>query len=300
MKFLITGATGLVGQEIVKQLRAMEVPVHYLSTSKSKLKSEHHYHGFYWDPSKNTIDKKAFSGVTHIINLAGASVAKPWTKSHQKAILDSRVQSLQLLRQTLSHIDHEVVHFSSASAIGIYQSDFTKLHDEFSEALGQDFLAEVVKVWEAEAEKFEQLGLDVALIRIGIVLSKSGGALEKIKTPIDYFIGAPLGSGLQWQSWIHLEDVAGVFLFASSQGLVGVYNAVSPNPTTNKKMTQLIAKCLGKPLFLPNVPRFVLKLALGDRASLVLSSQRVSSKRVISDGYDFKFPALEPALQNVL
>ncbi|QSS96418.1 TIGR01777 family oxidoreductase [Psychroflexus sp. ALD_RP9] len=300
MNVLITGATGLVGQELVKQFHADGVKVHYLSTSRDKLENLELYKGFYWNPSTAEIDEKAFEGVTHLINLAGASVAKPWTKSHKRAIINSRIESLDLLYNTLSKLDHQVEHFISASAIGIYKSDFKILHDEFSEQLGDDFLAEVVKKWEDKAETIERLGIDVALVRIGIVLSKSGGALEKIKFPVENFFGAPLASGLQWQSWIHLKDVAAIFKYVAEQGLVGIYNAVAPNPTTNKKMTKQIAKCLSKPLFLPHVPAFILKLALGERATLVLSSQRVSAERIISTGFEFNFSKLEPALKDVL
>lgn len=300
MKVLITGATGLVGQELVKQLHVESVEVNYLSTSKDKLQNKPNYKGFYWNPSTSEIDLDAFKGVSRIINLAGASVAKSWTNKHKQAIKNSRTQSLDLLFETLKNNEHQVEHITSASAIGIYKSDFTKLHDEYSTALGDDFLAEVVKLWEEKLNQFESIGIDTAIARIGIVLASSGGALDKIKAPINYGIGAPLASGHQWQSWIHLTDVANIFKHLSQHEFVGVYNAVSPNPTTNAKLTKCIAKQLNKDLFLPNVPAFVLKLMLGERAALVLSSQRVSAEHIQSTGFIFEFPKLDLALQDLL
>lgn len=299
MRILVTGITGLVGQEIRKLCKAMEVDVNYLSTRENMLEDKPGYQGFYWNPAEGKIDHRCLQGVEAIVHLAGANVAKPWTKSYKQEIIDSRVDSTQLLIDTLKENQHSVQQVVSASAIGIYQSSLTKLHEEDSDALADDFLGEVVKKWEKAVDGFKSLHIPVCKLRIGMVLSGSGGALEKLVKPINNYIGAPLGSGDQWQSWIHVYDLAHMFLFAVQADLDGVYNAVAPNPITNKHMTQQIAKHLNKPLIAPKVPPFVLKLMLGDMANVVLASQLVSAKKIKEEGYNFDFTDFKSALQEI-
>ena len=300
MRVLITGATGLVGQELVKQLHEQGVEVNYLTTSRSKIETQPNYKGFYWDPSSSEMDEKSLEGVKTIINLAGASVAQRWTSSHKKAILNSRIDSLNTLKSALQSQAHEVVHLISASAIGIYKDSLTRFHEEDDFEEGDNFLADVVKQWEAAANQFESLGLEVSLIRIGVVLSSEGGALEKIKQPIQKYVGAPLGDGKQWQSWIHISDLARLFIYLKDNRIEGVFNGVAPNPVTNEVMTEVIAKQLEKPLFLPKVPAFVLKLILGEMSTIVLGSQLVSSKKTLSTGFKFRYGQLKPALADLL
>lgn len=300
MRILITGATGLVGQNIVKHCHKSDIAVNYLTTSKNKIEKNHDYQGFYWNPEKNEIDENCLKNVSAIINLAGASIAKPWTKSYKKEILNSRIDSLQTLKQALSENEHNVEHLISASAVGLYKDSLTKLHEEDDFDKGDDFLAEVVEQWEAAADEFENLGVEISKVRIGVVLSKNGGALEKIKSPIEKYVGAPLGSGKQWQSWIHIDDLATLFLHLVELKMEGVFNAVAPNPINNKELTEAIAKQLNKPLILPNVPKFVLKLMLGEMSTIVLGSQLVSAKKIQSTGFDFKYSQIQPALQDLL
>lgn len=300
MRILITGATGLVGQNIVKYCHKSDIAVNYLTTSKNKIENNQDYQGFYWNPEKNEIDENCLKNVSTIINLAGASIAKPWTKSYKKEIINSRTDSLQTLKQALSDNKHEVEHLISASAVGLYKNSLTKLHEEDDFDKGDDFLAEVVEQWEAAADEFENLGVEISKVRIGVVLSKNGGALEKIKSPIEKYVGAPLGSGKQWQSWIHIDDLATLFLHLVELKMEGVFNAVAPNPINNKELTEAIAKQLNKPLILPNVPKFVLKLMLGEMSTIVLGSQLVSAKKIQSTGFDFKYSQIQPALQDLL
>ena len=300
MRVLITGATGLVGQAIVDLFHEHGIDVNYLTTSRSKIKTQPNYQGFYWNPSTSEIAPDCFDGVSTIINLAGASVAKRWTSSHKKAILNSRLDSLNTLKTALSKREHEVEHLISASAIGLYKDSLTKFHEEEDFDRGDNFLADVVMKWETAADELSDLGLEVTKIRIGVVLSGEGGALEKIKDPIEKYIGAPLGSGKQWQSWIHISDLANLFKHVMENRQEGVFNGVSPNPVTNKEMTECIAQKLDKPLILPNVPAFALKLMLGEMASIVLSSQLVSSKKILSTGFQFKYAQLKPAISDLL
>jgi hypothetical protein len=157
----------------------------------------------------------------------------------------------------------------------------------------------VVK-WERAVNQFETLGVDVAKIRIGVVLAKNGGALEKMKEPIEKGVGSPLGTGRQWQSWIHIKDLSRMFVFALENNLDGVFNGVAPNPVTNKRLTYAIAKILDKPLWLPNVPAFMLKLILGEMSLIVLSSQLVSNKKIDTHGFKYRYTHIIPALKNLL
>lgn len=299
-KVLITGATGLVGSELVKQFHQDGIAVNYLTTSKEKIENTDKYKGFYWNPKKDEIDVQAFDGVTAVINLAGASIAKRWTTKYKKAILESRVESMNLLYETLQKIDHNIIHFISASGVSIYPNSKTKLYSEEDESVDDTFLAEVVVAWEAAAAQFKNLGMEVSKVRTGMVLAKEEGALTQMIKPIKLGVGAPLGSGEQWQSWIHIEDIAGIYLFLLKNQLEGKYNAVAPNPVQNKKMTKLIASKLDSPLWLPNIPAFAMKLLLGEMSILVLEGQLVSSHKIEQLGYQFKFYNLENALQDLL
>ncbi|MDX1753844.1 MAG: TIGR01777 family oxidoreductase, partial [Salinimicrobium sediminis] len=246
MRILITGATGLVGSEITRLLHEKGININYLTTSRSKIEKSDNYKGFYWNPSKGEIDTKCLEGVGAIINLAGASVFQPWTASNKKKILNSRIDSLNLLYKTLEENDHEVGQLASASAIGIYPSSTQKMHYEEEKEVADNFLGEVSEKWEVAAQKFSNLGVRVAIVRIGIVLARDGGALPQIARPVKYNVGTALGSGKQWQSWIHVTDLARLFLFLISNGAKGVFNGVAPNPVTNEDLTREVAAVLDK------------------------------------------------------
>ncbi|MEZ7493932.1 TIGR01777 family oxidoreductase [Leeuwenhoekiella aequorea] len=300
MSILITGATGLVGKALTEELLNSGKQVNYLTTSPNKIETKENYKGFLWNPSEGEIDVRCFHGVTAIVHLAGASIAERWTEEYKSIIIDSRIKTAQLLCSTLKNIDHTVAHFVSASAIGAYPSSKTIEYSENFEVYNSGFLGDVVKVWEEAADLFKELNIKVSKIRIGVVLSKKGGALEKLIQPIKMYIGAPIGDGEQWQSWIHLKDLARVFSYVVTQELEGIYNAVAPIPVTNREMTKEAASVLNKPLFLPKVPAFMLKLLLGDMAAIVLESQKVSSNKIEQKGFDFKFKQVDVALQDLL
>lgn len=289
---LITGGSGLVGKEITKILESKDYSVAWMSRSHQTQKS------FLWNVEKNQIEPEAIEWADAIIHLAGTGVAeKRWTAERKKEILESRTQSTQLLYETIEKATIRPSTFISASAVGIYGFNTgTNLVDENGPA-GSDFLAEVVIAWENEVKKMEALDLRTVLLRIGIVLSEEGGALgEMMKPPI----AAPLGSGDQWMSWIHIEDLAKMFVFALEKTtLQGVFNAVAPNPATNQQLTQAAAKAKGKPYVGIGVPGFALKLVLGEMAAMVLGGNRVTSQKIQKAGFDFEFPDLEPALKDL-
>ncbi|MCW5519238.1 TIGR01777 family oxidoreductase [Aureitalea sp. L0-47] len=299
MKVLITGATGLIGSQLSKAFQSEGHTVHYLTTRKNAIVSEENYKGFYWNPSNNELDPAAMEGVSAIIHLAGATVSKRWTKAYKEEIIDSRLKSADLLYSFLKNNPNNVEHFISASGVGLYPSN-DEIHSEETTKTDDGFLAEVVKAWEVAAHKFEDLGIKVSVVRTGIVLSTEGGALKEMSAPIRKGVGAPLGKGTQWQSWIHIGDMVQLYLDMTKKGWEGVYNAVAPNPVTNKELTHQIAKTLGKRIWLPNVPSFVLRIILGEMADIVLDGQRASSKKLETKGFNFNFPHLDGALQDLL
>ncbi|MFX0558108.1 TIGR01777 family oxidoreductase [Maribacter sp. CXY002] len=300
MKVLITGATGLVGEELVAQCHTKGYAVNYLTTSKDKLVSEDNYKGFYWNPSKYEIDHSCLNDVSIIINLAGTSISKRWTSAYKKKVLQSRVDSLQTLYRAIEeNPNHTISSIISASAIGIYPNSLSDLYTEDEEVIDDSFLGDVVSVWEEKANRFNNLGLQVAKVRIGLVLSAKGGALPEMAKPIKYYAGAAFGSGEQWQSWIHISDLASMFLFIAENELTGIFNGVAPNPVTNNKLIKELAKVLERPLILPNIPEFVMKVLLGEMSYLLFASQRVSCKKIEEEGFIFNYQNVCSALKEI-
>lgn len=300
MRILITGATGLIGKEIVKICHLQNIEVNYLTTRKSKIEHQENYKGFYWNPELKELDKACFKGVDAIIHLAGASISKRWTPSYKKEIVSSRVGSTKLLIDSLKGEIHTIKHVISGSAIGIYPDSLTSYYEESYKGTNDSFLGDVVKKWEASVDGFSKLNIKVSKIRTGLVLSKNGGALPEMLKPIKFGFGAAFGNGKHWQSWIHITDLSQMFLYVLKHKMYGVYNGVAPNPETNQFLTKTIANVLNKPLILPNIPKFVMKTILGDMHQLLFDSQRVSSKKIEDAGFVFEYHHLKPALVHLL
>ena len=260
----MTGATGLVGTAILQHCQSRNIAVNYLTTRKEKLNSIEHARGFYWNPEEGILDPECFKGVSAIINLAGASISKRWTNAYKKRILKSRINSLNTLYKSLEQTDSSGIHtFISASAIGRYPDSLTAYYSEEETAIDNSFLGDVVEAWEQEIAKFNSFEFNVATVRIGLVLSKQGGALPQLAGPVRNFAGAAFGSGMQWQSWIHINDLARIFLFIIDKRLQGTFNGVAPNPVTNSKLVREIAAVFNRPLFLPAIPQFVIAIDTG-------------------------------------
>jgi uncharacterized protein (TIGR01777 family) len=289
---LITGGSGLVGKKITQQLESEGLSVAWLSRDPKKYTQK----SFAWDIDKNTIDKAAIEWADGIIHLAGEGVAeKRWTEERKKAILESRTQSSALLYEAIKNAKNKPEAFISASAVGYYGFDTGDKTVAENEKPGTDFLAKVVVAWENEVKKMANLGLRTVLLRIGIVLDKDGGALKEMMKPP---VAAPLGSGKQWMSWIVIEDLARMFSFAvQNEKVSGTYNAVGPSPATNSELTKAAAKNAGKPFIGFGVPGFGLKLFLGEMAMMVLGGNKVSSKKIQSAGFEFKYPELDEAMK---
>lgn len=294
---LITGGHGLIAQKLEKRLDKNYI-VRVLTRNK-KQENE-----FEWNVEKGIIDERSLIGVDHIIHLAGAGVAdRRWTKKRKQEIISSRVNSAKLILDSLQKNNLKINSFISASAVGFYGTETTeKIYTE-KDNKGSDFLSNVVFLWEHAADEFlkKNVAKRVVKLRTGVVLSDKGGALTKMKMPINYYIGAILGSGKQYMPWIHIDDISSMYEFAIKNSKIsGVYNAVAPTSSTNKELTKEIAKVLKKPLLLPNIPNLVVKLIFGESADILLNGSRVSSNKIIREGFHFEHPNLRPALRNLL
>ena len=300
MRVLITGATGLIGREIVKFCHAKGIKVSYLTTSKPKIIQQENYSGFYWNPKSKEIDKNCFENVDGVIHLVGATISKRWTSSYKKIIISSRTETTKLLISALKTVNHTVKQIVSASAIGIYPNSLANYYNESYSEISTSFLGQVVSAWEESVNEFTQLNINVSKIRIGLVLSNKGGALQEIIKPIKFGLGSSFGHGKQWQSWIHINDLAKMFLYVFENKLDGIYNGVAPNPVSNTELIKTTANILKRPLFMPNTPKLFMKLILGEMSSLLFESQRVSSQKIKDKGFFFKYDTLEPALLELL
>ena len=301
---LIAGGTGLVGQALTNQLLSQGVHVILLtrSISSAKKKFSEHPHLDYsvWDPAKKNIDQTIFSRVQHIINLAGAGVAdKRWSDARKKEISDSRVQAGGLIAQQLLNHSHTVKTYIGASAIGWYGPDPTTHRKGFVEtdAAYSDFLGATCEKWEASAASLRQTGIRCVTLRIGIVLSPKGGALREFLKPLNVGIATIVGTGKQVVSWIHLQDLVSLFMFAIHQPTVkGIYNAVAPQPVSNLELSRTLAWARGRFFFLIRVPAFVLKVVMGEMSIEVLKSTTVSAEKISQEKFQFNYPSIREAL----
>ncbi|UWX61600.1 TIGR01777 family oxidoreductase [Chryseobacterium oranimense] len=294
---LITGAGGMIAKKLSKKLEK-EYTLRFLTRKKK------HASDFEWDIKNGTMDESALDNVSHIIHLAGANISeKRWTKERKRELISSRVDSAGLLLKTLKKKKIKLKSFISASGINYYGTVTTeKIYSE-NDPPGNDFLSEVVVLWERAADDFKEQNLAerVVKVRTAVVLSREDGALKKMVPTIQYGIGSPLGSGKQYMPWIHIEDICSIYEASLKDSAIdGAYNAVSPQHTTNENLTGKIAEVLNKPLFMPNVPAFVLKLIFGELADALLEGSRASSQKIQETGFKFKFPDIKTALEDLL
>lgn len=296
---LISGGTGLVGKALSNHLFSKGHEIRILSRNP---KSTNNLKSFYWNVEKNEIDEKAFDGVDHIVHLAGSGIAdKRWTNTRKQEIIDSRVNSMKLITSIVKKKNIQLKSFVGASAIGIY--GMITSNRIFSETdKGQDdFLSQSCIQWENAYHEIQTLSNKNSIIRIGVVLSKDGGALKRLLPLFQLGLGSAVGSGKQYMPWIHINDLVSVFheaLFNSNYS--GIYNAVCPEETSNQSFSKQLAKCLSKPFFLPNVPAFILKLVFGEMANVLLEGSLVSSQKLADNGFQFKFPSLSEAIKNLV
>jgi len=300
MKILITGATGLIGKKLTSDLLSKGYSVNYLTTRNSQIKSSDKINGYYWNPEKEIIDLECFKDVDTIINLAGSNIAKRWSRSNKLKILKSRTQSLNLLKDSILKNNLNIKKIISASAIGIYPSSFDRVYTENTNLISSSFLGKVVREWELAVNSFNDLKIEIAIVRIGLVLSKDAGILSKSLFPIKFGVGSFFGSGMQWQSWIHIQDISNIFCHILKNDLVGIFNGTSPNPITNKEFTIKLSKFLNRPLIFPNLPKWLMSLILGEMHIIIFESQNITCDRLNKTKFKFKFDDFDHAIADLL
>jgi uncharacterized protein (TIGR01777 family) len=297
-KILIAGGSGLIGAHLSDMLSASGYEVNHLSRKKN---SASRYKTYVWDIDAGLIEEEAIRQADYIINLAGAGIAdKPWTAARKKLITGSRVNGTRLLRSYLEKMEVRPKAYLSSTAIGYYGDRADSLLSEDAEA-GTGFLSESTIAWEKSISEVAALGIRTVGIRIGIVLSTRGGALEKMLLPLKFGLATYFGNGKQWYSWIHIEDIASIFKFAiEEESLNGFYNGVGPQPARNKDLASALQEAYSRPSILLPAPAFALRLGLGEMADAVLYSTKVSADKIQEAGYHFKHPALSEALSDLL
>jgi len=298
MRALVTGATGFVGRKLLSRLQR---PVVLSRDAAAGVRLGNEVQVVAWDPQSEPAPAEAFTDVDVVFHLAGEPVAGGrWTAARKARIRDSRVVGTRNLADTIRRLARKPQVLVSASAIGYYGDRGDEVLDETAPP-GGDFLSEVCVAWEREAQAVAEAGVRVVNVRLGVVLGRDGGALPRMLTPFRLGLGSPLGSGRQWMSWIHVQDVVGLMLLAAARGdLQGPLNAAAPQPATNREFTKALGRAVRRPTFLPAVPAGVLQLALGEMAVVLLASQRVTPRRAQAAGYTFEHPDLEEALRDVL
>ena len=303
---LISGGTGLIGSHLVNHLIQKNYDIIILSRKKNQASDNPKISYSYWNIKDNIIDAEVVRKADHIIHLAGAGVLdKKWTQEYKNVIIESRVKSAEMIINCLNESNHNVKTFVSASAIGWYGKDEKPLirKEGFVEGdpSSDDFLGKTCVLWEAASSRVATFGIRLVRLRTGIVLSNRGGAFERYKTPLKFGIAPILGNGKQVVSWIHIDDLCRMYCEAIENNyLNGNYNAVAPEPSTQKDLIMKLGQQMRNRFFIPvYVPRFAIKLLFGKRSIEILKSETVSDKKIKSNGFTFLYPSLESAINDL-
>ena len=297
MKIAVTGATGLIGTALSERLHKQGNEIIAISRRKN-LSSP--YSVVHWNVERGELDTSALEGIDAVVHLAGETIAERWSARKKALIRSSRVEGTKLLVEGLKSLSKKPSVLVSSSAIGFYGNRGDEELDE-SAAPGTGYLPEVCQDWEAEAARADKLGMRVVRMRGGIVLSTKGGALAKMLLPFKLGLGGPVGSGRQWMSWIHIDDVVGGYHFALHQPeFHGVANLNAPRPARNHEFTKALGRAVSRPALLP-APGFALKLVFGEMAQdLLLDGQRVLPRHLEQAGFKFQYPGLDEALRDII
>ncbi|MBI1221260.1 MAG: TIGR01777 family protein [Bacteroidetes bacterium] len=292
LRVLIAGGSGMLGRQLQHYFSLQGVEVKVLSrNAKDSL--------YRWDPSKKEIQTDALEEADIIINLAGANMAGGlWTRKYKKQLYDSRIGSTRLLVDTIKSCKPKNRHFIQASAVGYYPMSDAWMNEE--SLAGKGFLADLAADWEHEGEKVEDEYTLYSVIRLGVILKPGEGFLGKTVPPARLGLSSAFGNGKQWMSWVHIDDACNAIQWILENELSGPYNIVADEPIRNKALTAAIAKAVRRPYFLPNVPAFALRIALGDFSSELLADHRVSNKKLQTNGFHFRFKQIDAALNDLL
>lgn len=296
---LITGGTGMIGQRLTQLLLAKGYQVAYLSREQQSIPNVKIYR---WNIEKKFFEEGALREVDYIVHLAGAGIAdQRWSSKRKQEIIKSRTQSIELIARRLQERPYNVKACVSASGIGFYGADTGDTRVSEQSVSGSDFVAHVTRHWEKSVELIDTMGIRTVKLRTGIVLSTEGGALPKMALPVQWGVGAPLASGKQWISWIHIDDLCRLYIEAmENPQWHGIYNAVASTPVTNETFTRQVAEVLHRPLWLPNIPSVVLKTLFGEMSSLVIGGNYVINQRIKAEtNFIFQFNDLKIALLNL-
>ena len=300
MKLLITGGSGTLGQNITQLAISKNYQVNILTRNKNLSSNKNGIKYYYWDPSQKIIDHNCFDGVDSVINLSGYNVFCYWTNKNKSKILESRIESTSFILSQIKERNIKIKSFVSASGIAAYSDSLSIVSTEDN---GVDtptsFINQVVIKWESKVRDYEEILPDISfsILRVGLVLSNYGGLFKISKNLSKLFLLSPLGSGNQWQSWIHVDDVSIIFLRSIENGEKGIINLVSPNPVIQKDLLKIIALNNNSKVILPNIPSLLVKTVFGEMSELVLSSQKVRSNRL--NDYVFKFSKIDLAIKDL-
>ena len=297
MKIAVTGATGLIGAALCERLRQEGNDVLVITRREN---SSSPFPVVHWNPERGELDTRSLEGVDAVMHLAGETIAERWTPEKKERIRTSRVAGTRFLVDGLKRLSKRPSVLIGSSAVGFYGNRGDEVLDEGSPP-GTGFLPEICQAWEAEVARASELGMRAVRLRTGIVLSTKGGALAKMLLPFKLGLGGPVGSGSQWMSWIHIDDVVGGYHFALHHSdLSGAANLTAPQPVRNADFTRALGRALGRPAFLP-APGFALKLIFGEMAQdLLLDGQRVLPRRLESAGYQFQHTGVDDALADAV
>jgi uncharacterized protein len=297
MKIILAGGSGLVGSRLIPLLMAEGHEVVVLTTKKTFAPQS--YAQYHWNPLQKIVPQEAIAGSDVVVNLAGFSVANPWTPSNKSEMISSRIQTTDALVQAFRTQTHHVKLWIGASASGYYEhGNESRVETDPS---SDDFLGKLTSAWEICNQRIGSLAERVVLMRLPVILSKEGGALQKMLPLYRMGIGAPVGNGHQMMSWIHVDDVARFIVFALQQNHVnGIYNVVAPEETDNRGFSKMLAQTLKRPHILPAVPSWILKMMYGEMSKLVLQGRNLNSQKILASGFQFAYPTLQSTLSNLL
>ena len=299
MRFLITGATGLIGKKITAIILKRGDQISALTTNKHNINKYDNIDFFYWNPALGIVDESCMKDVEVVINLAGSPIAQLWTKNAKKSILESRVSSVKLLENLILK-NRNIRNFTCASAIGIYPSNPQVEYTESSIHVSKSFLGNVVKLWEKSCHNLENSNVNVLKLRIGLVLSSEAGLFKPISFFTKYYLGTWFGKGNNFYSWIHIDDIVNSIIFLIDNNKKGIYNLVSPNPVTSKSFVTEIANAYKTKIFFPSVLVSIVKSIFKDMSELFIVNQKVSCNKLMSDGYKFQYSDFKKALSDLI